>query len=281
MTPASGSYCARQVEQFDNDRYLCAAYAAPERREGLIALYAFNLDVARIREQMREPLLAQIRLQWWRDTVESIFAGNTPSQPVAAALAETVRRYAINAGDIERYLDGRARDLDDGAPADLAALEDYADATSGSLSAMSLRVLGVESEDASAAMRHVAVAWALIGLMRAVPFHAQARRVYLPAALNRRAGLDVFALFDKGETAGLTTVVEEVTEVAATHLRAARALRRTVPRAALPAMLVATLGDHYLLRLRQSGSNPFSPMVQGRSRGAMLRMGINAALGRY
>lgn len=281
MTPASGSYCAQQVEQFDNDRYLSAAYAPPERREGLVALYAFNLDVARIREQMREPLLAQIRLQWWRDTVEGIFAGKAASQPVAMALAETVRRHGIDAADLERYLDGRARDLDDAAPADMVALEGYADATAASLSAMALRVLGVEGDGASTAMRHVAVAWALIGLMRAVPFHARARRVYLPAELNRRAGLDVFALFDKGETAGLTTVVEEVAMTAATHLRAARTLRREVPRAALPAMLIATLGDHYLTRLRQSGYNPFKPMVQGRGRTAMLRMAINAARGRY
>ncbi len=91
----------------------------------------------------------------------------------------------------------------------------------------------------------------------------------------------MFALFDKGETAGLTTVVEEVTAAAETQLHAARALRRKVPRTALPAMLIATLGDHYLLRLRESGHNPFSPMVQGRSRGAMLRMAFNAALGRY
>jgi Phytoene/squalene synthetase len=274
-------YCDEQVERFDNDRYLCAAYAPPPCRQSLIALYAFNLEVARIREQAREPLLAQIRLQWWREMIDKVFAGETPSQPAAAALAEAVRRHGIVPEDLDRYFDGRAQDLEDTAPADLAALEDYAAATVGSLSAMALRVLGAGDDGAHAAMRHVAIAWALIGLVRAVPFHASARRVYLPTELNRCAGLNVFVLFDKGDTSGLSQVCEEIATSAASHLRAARAMRRDVPRIALPAILIATIGDHYLARLRRSGYNPFRSQVQGRGRRVMLRIAANAALGRF
>lgn len=281
MTRAGPLYCEEQVERLDNDRFLCAAYAAPPRRQGLIALYAFNLEVARIREQVREPLLAQIRLQWWRDTIDQIFAGVMPSHPVAAALAATIRQFPIEAGQLERYLDGRARDFDDAAPADLAALEDYADATAANLSAMALSVLGVHEDAPATAMRHVAIAWALIGLMRAVPFHARSRRIYLPAELNRLAGLDAFTLFDKGDTMGLAPVVAEVTAAAIAHLQSARALRRQVPRKALPAMLIATLSDHYIHRLKQCGHNPFRLSAQPRSRAAMLRIAVNAALGRY
>lgn len=275
------SYCEEQVERFDNDRYLCAAYAPSLQRQSLIALYAFNLEVARIREQAREPLLAQIRLQWWRETIDKIFAGETLAQPAASALADAVHRHGIGPEELDRYFDGRAQDLEEAAPTDLAALEEYAAATVGSLSAMTLRVLDVGDEGAHAAMRHVAIAWSLIGLMRAVPFHARARRVYLPEELNRRAGLNVFALFDRGDTDGLSQVCEEIATSAASHLRAARTLRREVPRKALPAILIATIGDHYLARLRRGGCNPFRPQVQGRGRRVMLRIAANAALGRY
>lgn len=281
MTAANPSYCQQQVEKFDNDRFLCAAYAPPAEREGLLALYAFNLEIAQIREHVREPMLGQVRLQWWRETLDRIGDGEEPSHPVAAALAAAMRRFSLDRAPLDRYLDGRARDLEDAAPADLAALEDYVDATAASLSAVALRVVGVDEAAAKTAMRHVAIAWALIGLMRAVPFHARARRIYLPAALNREAGLDAWALFETGETAGVTEVVRQVIDAAEDHLRQARHYRQSIPRAALPVMLIATLADHYLTRLRQSGNNPFGLSVRGRSRRAMIRLAVNAAIGRF
>ncbi len=280
MTAANPSYCQQQVEKLDNDRFLCAAYAPPAEREGLLALYAFNLEIAQIREHVREPMLGQVRLQWWRETLDRIGDGEEPSHPAAAALAAAMRRFSLDRAPLDRYLDGRARDLEDAAPADLAALEDDADATAASLSAVALRVVGVD-ETARTAMRHVAIAWALIGLMRAVPFHARARRIYLPAALNREAGLDAWALFETGETAGVTEVVRQVIDAAENHLRQARHHRRSIPRAALPVMLIATLADHYVSRLRQSGNNPFEPNARGRSRRAMIRLAVNAAIGRF
>ncbi len=281
MTRAELSYCADQVERFDNDRYLCAAYAAPAQREGLLSLFAFNLEIARIREQVREPLLGQIRLQWWRETIEQIYLGATPSHPVAASLTHTVRSFDLTANHFERYLEGRERDLEAAAPDDLAALERYAEQTAASLSALTLQVLGCGDEATATAMRHVAIAWALIGLLRAVPFHARARRVYLPTALNRRAGLDVFALFEKGSVPGLSQVVEAVATVAWEHLKAARAQRSGIARNALPALLVATLADHYLAQLRRCNYDPFDRLVGGRSKTILLRVAFNASLGRF
>ncbi len=281
MTRAQLSYCAEQVERFDNDRYLCSAFAAPARREGLLSLFAFNLEVARIREQVREPLLGQIRLQWWRETIEQIYRGATPSHPVAASLTQTVRSFDLTANHFERYLEGRERDLEAAAPDDLAALESYAEQTAASLSALALQVLGSGDEATATAMRHVAIAWALIGLLRAVPFHARARRVYLPTALNRSAGLDVFALFEKGSVPGLSQVVEAVATVAWEHLKAARAQRGRIARSALPALLVATLADHYLAQLRRCNYDPFDRLVGDRSKTILLRVAVNASLGRF
>jgi NADH dehydrogenase [ubiquinone] 1 alpha subcomplex assembly factor 6 len=66
------SYCAQQLRRLDPDRYLTALFAPDRRREGLFALYAFNLEVARAREAVREPMMGLIRLQWWRDALEEI-----------------------------------------------------------------------------------------------------------------------------------------------------------------------------------------------------------------
>ncbi len=114
-----------------------------------------------------------------------------------------------------------------------------------------------------------------------MPFHARARRIYLPADLNRRAGLDVWTLFERGETDGLAQVVEWVAAEAGARLREARVLKSDVPRRALPVLLVATLADAYLARLARSRFNPFAAAVQRRPASALARMALNAARGRY
>jgi phytoene synthase len=277
------SYCGREVRRFDNDRFVTALFAPAAAREALFALYAFNLEVARIRERVREPLLGEMRLTWWQETIERLYAGGTPpTQPVAAALAAAVHQHKLSRLPFERLLEARRADMSDAAPADLVRLTAYAGATAGSLSILALEVLGTAgSRPTVEAAEQVSVAWALTGLLRAVPFHARARRVYLPADLSRRAGLDVWALFERGRTHGLVQVVQWVAAEADTHLRAARALRHDVPRAGLPALLLATLADAYLACLARCRYDPFAAAVQQRPPSALVRLALNAARGRY
>ena len=76
------SYCAEQVQKFDNDRFLCSLFAPPAEREALAAIGAFNIEIARIREQVHEPLLGHMRLRWWTDVLDSVWAGTLPQHPV-------------------------------------------------------------------------------------------------------------------------------------------------------------------------------------------------------
>lgn len=266
------SYCAGQVQKFDNDRFLCSLFAPPVEREALAAIGAFNIELARIREQAHQPLLGHMRLRWWSDVLDAVFAGAPPQHPVAAALAEAVVRFGISRQPFDRMLEGRATDLDDSAPQTLAALIDYAEATSGALAAAGLQVLATPDAETQAAARDVAIAWTLVGLVRAVPFHARARRVYLPADLSRRAGLDVFRLFDRGPTEGLRPVVEALVATAVEHLGRARQRQRAVAPAALPVLLPARLADLHIDRLRSAGFDPFDARVRAKARWPLLRL---------
>jgi phytoene synthase len=60
------SAVAELVRRHDRDRYMTALFAPAARREALFALYAFNYEIARVREAVTQPTLGQIRLQWWR-----------------------------------------------------------------------------------------------------------------------------------------------------------------------------------------------------------------------
>jgi len=86
------------VRERDRDRYLSTFFAPDDRREHLLALYAFNAEVLKVRDTVSDPNLGLIRLQWWRDTIESIYAGTgAMGHPVAEALA-----LAIAAGGLPK-----------------------------------------------------------------------------------------------------------------------------------------------------------------------------------
>jgi phytoene synthase len=276
------SYCTLRVRQFDYDRFICTLFAPPEEREALAAVYAFNVEVARIRESVRQPLLGHMRLQWWTDTLDAVFAGCPPRHEIAMALSEVVRRFGLDRHLFDQILETRAFDMDDQAPADIEALIAYAEGTAASLGLLSLRVLGAEGDAAArAAARDVGVAWALTGLLRAVPFHARERRIYLPASLNRQAGLDVFQLFEMRSPQALRTVVAAVADCADSYLDAARAARHGNTRAALPALLPATLAEGYLRRLQRAQYDPFAASVQKPGPLRLSKLAVNAARGRY
>ncbi len=282
MSAASLSHCAELARRFDNDRFVCALFAPAPAREALNVLFAFNIELSRIREVVREPMLGRIRLQWWADALDALYAGQSPAaHPVAGALAAVIGGHGLPRRHFDAMIGARVQDFEGAAPADLDALLGYADATSGALMALALEVLGGGGETSAVIGRQVAIAWALIGLLRSVPFHARARRLYLPAELNRSAGLNALALYERGTTAGLADVVRTVSEVAQEHLHAAREARRSLPKRALPAVLVATLADGYLRRLRAAGYDPFDARVQRRGAGMLLSVATNHVRGRY
>lgn len=278
---SSTSYCADQVRRHDYDRYLCALFAPRERRWALFALYAFNFEVAKVRETVSEPILGRIRYQWWREAIEGIFEGRPRRHEVVQPLAQAVVRFGLSRELFDGLIDAREFDLSDEPPTDIEALARYAEATSANLQLLTLEALGADGGAAEAAARHAGIAWALTGLLRAVPFHAAAGRLYLPRDLSAQVGLDREELFRGRSSPALARVVTAVAEAAQAHIASARERRREVARKALAAMLPVALAEAYLARMRKAGFDVFDPGLVIAPLSRQLRLALYAALGRY
>ena len=264
--------CAAQVRQHDHDRYLTALFAPGAARRHLIALCAFNLEVAKIPEVVSEPMLGQIRLQWWRESIEGIYAGHPRRHEVVTPLAQAVGDCGLTRAHFDRLIDAREADLSSEPPGSLGELEAYAEATSSTLVWLALEILGVTDRPAQEAGRHLGVAWALTGLLRALPFHAQARRCYLPRDLCQRAGLGLETLFRLESTPALAAVVQEVSALANENLRELRARAPGLPAAARPALLSSSLAARYLVLLERTGHDPFDVRFQALQGGKAWRL---------
>lgn len=253
----SDQYCLDEVRRLDHDRYLTALFLPVQARADVLALYAFNLEVARTREIVSEPILGQIRLQWWRETLEGIYAETPREHPVVAALTTACQRNQLDRGSLEALVDAREADMDDTPPSDLAALEAYGRETSGRLSELVMRILGGDDRAIMTA-QNIGTAWALIGLARSVAFHAQSQRIYIPDDLLTEYEVERRKVFDLKPTAGLDAAVRRIVERAEVLLQNARIARADIPGTQRKGLLLATLADRHIANMRKAGFDPFA-----------------------
>ncbi len=257
---ASLSPVASIVRAHDRDRFQTALFAPAATREALFALYAFNYEIARVRESVREPMLGQIRLQWWREAIDAAYGDARPRRhEVVEPLTAAIRAHGLGREHFARLIDTRERDLDDAPPASLAVLEDYAEGTSAPLIRLALEALGAATPSTFAAATEIGIAYALSGLIRAMPVHARAGRLMIPAD----GDVDPADYAALRATPALRQAVEAMARVVARRLDAARAMRRDIPKAALPALLPARIAARTLKRLERVGFDPFSGAGEG------------------
>jgi phytoene synthase len=263
---ADRNYCADALRRLDPDRWLTALFAPQDRRGDLVAIYAFNLELALVRESVSEPLLGDIRLQWWRDALAAIHAGDRPTQPVARALAAAIRRRGLPQPLLAGLIEARARDLDPAPPATLADLVAYAEACAAPPLLLALGVVEADEAAARRAARFAATAFALAGLMRAVPMHLAQRRIWLPRDLLAAEGLSAENLALPRDAGPLRRAVAPVAAEALRALDAVRTERgrlgKAAARRARPVLLHAALAGLYLRRLVAAGFDPASPLLR-------------------
>jgi phytoene synthase len=244
MDPALVNRLAQSVRAADPDRYFSALFAPASERPFLFVLYAFNAEVARIAETVREPMLGAIRLEWWRETVEAAARGAPRNHDVARGLAGLFAEKPLAVRDLEAIIGARAFDSSADTFADMAALENYVDATSGALMRLAARVLGGKPE----LVREAGLAYGLTGLVRALPFHNGRHKLYLPLDLLAALPVtqqDFFHLAPGDER--LAAIRRQVALKARDHFFAARVAPRPGP--ALAAILPAALVPVYLRKI--------------------------------
>ena len=219
------------VAKGDKDRYLSCLFAPQAARPHLFALYAFNVEIARIREIVSEPHVGHVRQQWWLDTIDGIYAGSTADHPVAQSLARAIEKGDLPKHALHNLITAREFDLYDDPVPTLSDLEGYLGETSSSLIQMAALILDKSAAEAAGL---AGVAYGLAGVLR---LH-KAR--YLPH--------DMVQAFGEGET------IKQLCAHARTRLVEARALLNTIPAQALPAFLPVALTELYLSRIERGGT---------------------------
>lgn len=234
----------------ERDRYLAALLAPRSSRADLIVLSAFLGEVARISSAVNEPMMGEIRLQWWCDAIVNRGSGEPTGNPVADALNEVIDRRHLSQEAFLTILDARARELQAEPFASLQELERYLDETDGIAFRLAAKVLGNdEAPPGPALLTAAGQAYGRVGLLRLLPvLLAKGRN---PLAFTDKALLDPTGAVDAdADWSGAALIL---IDSAHTWLGEARQLAAGAPKALKPAILPLALVEPYLAALEGLG----------------------------
>lgn len=235
--------CAELVQRGDPDRFRAVMAAPREARGQLFPLYAFNLEVARAPWVTQEPLIAEMRLQWWRDAVENAASGAARAHEVAGPLHELILDFGLPVEVLDRLIAARRWDIHRDPHADVAALDSYLEDTGAGLMWLAARALGAP-DGAEAAVRAYGWAAAAAGYLRAVPELRARGRQPLPE--------------------GMATT--DLAQIGLQRLAEAHKARKTVPKEVAPALLAGWQAEGLLRQALAGQSSPELPEAKKRWR---------------
>lgn len=262
---AAYAYCGAELARHDRDRWLADLLLPADKRRHAHAIHAFSLDVARIREGIHEALPGEVRLQWWIDAIEGEARGDVSAHPVAAAFIDTIHRFSLRRQDFVDLVAARRFDLYDDPWPTLNELEGYAGGTASVLFRQLARVLcGGDDPAAAGASAHAGIAYALTGLLRALPIHARRNQVFVPLEILERHGLAADDIRAGRLSPGLYAALADMRAAARVHLEAALAALPQVEPAARPAFVPLALVGPYLKALAKGAPErrPFERIAE-------------------
>jgi phytoene synthase len=262
----SADFCTDLVRTHDFARYASTLFVPAERRRALFALYAFNVEISRVREQVSQPLPGEIRLQWWTDMLAGTGHGGVAGNPVAAELLLAIRAFRLPVERLSRLIDEHQFDLYNDPMPSKAALEGYIDETSSALFSLAAAIAGQQSPEIEHLARHAGLAQGIAHVMTALPRDASRRQLFVPLQLLEQHGSGMEEVFAGKETPKLRAALDQLVGEAREHLKAAFALLEEAPPEVRPAFLPLALTARDLARMSRADNDPFVPRVTSRFR---------------
>lgn len=234
--PGPDPYLADLVRKADEDRYLSVLYAPEGKRQALLSIYAFDAEIARVRDLVSEPMPGEIRLQWWRDILSAGEPGG--GHPIAAALLETIANHRLPRQSFLDYLEARTFDLYDDPMPSRTDLEGYCGETVSAVFQLAALVLDADAAAQAAGLSgHAGCLTGIIRLLRLMPLHRRRGQCFVPPEVLAASGIDREA-FLAGEAAdAMALAVRAMKSLADEHLRAFLTGAPGLPMSLRPAFL--------------------------------------------
>ena len=252
------------MRSHDFVRYASALFVPAEERRTLLALYAFNAEISRIRDQITQPLPGEIRMQWWTDLLAGTAHGGVEGNPVAAELMLAIRSFGLPVEPMSRLIEEHQFDLYNDPMPTLAALEGYVHETSSALFGLAARILAPPSAEIEHLARHAGFALGFLQVIVSLPRDAARRQLFLPLQFLQSHGSGIEEVFSGRQTPNVRAAIDQLIGEARRHLQTAEALLAQVPSRVRPVFLPLAQVRRDLKRMSRADNDPFILRIPSR-----------------
>ncbi len=286
------SYCALKARKRDWDRFICTLFAPQDLREDLFAILAFNAEIARTREVVSEPMLGEIRLQWWRDALAKIYGQDDigsnvdlKGHEVLNALGTVISDYDLPKRYFDTLIDVRAQDMTDNLPENVPALRAYAHGSSVMLNELILEILcwqrSGEADLFRECIQEAGLAWALTGLVRATGSLSRCGSIMIPQSVLDECGVEKDDVLARRITPEISQAIREVCHFSWGHIDKARKSAPRKIKRCRSLLLPVTLAESFLRRIEKAGFNPFDETIEKGRTGRQVKLAVKALRGGF
>lgn len=242
------------VRTHDRNRYLAALFAPRDLVAPLLSLYAFNAELCRIGLSVSEPMLGEIRLQWWRDALLYGQGNEETGHPIADAFRRNMAQFQLPDHVIMGMIDAHGFDVSGGAMPDHHALNVYLGKSEGAVFQLAAAITGIRGPEVDAAATFAGRSYGFAEKLRMLP--VDLKRGHMPLPRSELLGNRL----SKYELSGFDSEIRHAREEAVKRLE-------TLPKKILPAFLPLALIDPILQAVKERGSDlSFVPEVPPVSR---------------
>jgi phytoene synthase len=262
----TAEFCADLVRTHDFARYASSLFLPAAQRRAVLALYAFNVEISRVRELVSQPLPGEIRLQWWTDMLAGIGHGGTEGNPVAAELKLAIAHWELPVERLSRMVEEHQFDLYNDPMPTMAALESYANDTFSALFSLAAEITGWRTPEIEHLARHAGLAQGMARVVIAFPMDSSRRQLFLPLQVLQSHGSDLEEAFSGKENPNVRAALGDLLADAQVHLDTAMTLLESVPPEVRPVFLPLALVARDLRRMSCADTNLFAPSTTSRLR---------------
>ncbi|XP_064610533.1 NADH dehydrogenase (ubiquinone) complex I, assembly factor 6-like [Liolophura sinensis] len=262
---STSAYCAELVRKYDYENFLATLLYPKTYRSAAFAIRSLNVEIAQVRDVITDKNIGVMRMQFWKEAIDSIYQGTPRQTPVCIEMAKAVEDHKLSKQWITRLIESRTENLSDAPFRNKEHMEAYCENTVSSVLYLLLQAAGVKSIHADHAASHIGKAHGIVTLLRATPFNANRERVYLPTDVLLQHCVSQQSFVRGLKDQPVRDVVFDIASIANRHLETARSFKTDVPREALPVFYNTVMCDRYLKMIQAVDFDVFHPSLQQRN----------------
>ena len=255
-----------QTRIVDYDRYLCALFAPSNLQQSIFTIILFNAEIARVWDNVSEPMLGAIRFQWWRESIQNIYSGNVNDHYIIRLLAKVINRHNLSYHYFERLICAREQNFLETMPATVVQLEKYAEETSSPILALFVEIAGhgsaLKRPEVLETIRYYGIAWSLMGLTRSIPFHARMNNMFIPREIFVSLGVPDDQILNSKGKAYFIKAVTQIADLSNSYVCRGKSIDIARKSFMKQGYLLGALTELYYNRLKKCRYDPYNRKME-------------------